>query len=583
MKRALLLLAATAGLILVAVAVPALSLDGYQPEPVDFEVAAAPDAHLGSRSSGGVVSKPLRAPKRFNLVGFRWEGGGPEPGIAVRTRAAGEPWSRWTPLPAHADHAPDRGRGEPQPRGASDPVWAGQADFVQYRLSRRLRGLRLHFVNATGTATRAERAKTAIRRVANAGVVALGSLATAEAASRPSIVPRSKWGASSCRPRESPAHGRVKVAFVHHTVTANSYTRSEAPSIVLGICRYHRNSNGWNDIGYNFLVDKYGTIYEGRAGGVEEPIVGAQAQGYNAQSTGIANIGDHRSRRQTSAGLRAMARLIRWKLPLHGARTSGSTVLVSAGGSLNRYRAGARVRFKRIAGHRNADSTSCPGDALYDQLPSLRRLVGSVGGGAATVVRAKVRPEIVRYGRRARISGRLRRASDGQPLGGRPIQIQRRTAAGWRTVAETSTAADGRFARRVRPRRTRRLRARFGGSSTYAADASRSFVLAVRPRVTLADPPDRAVKGQRVRLRGSVKPAKRRLLLVVQRWSDGRFRRVAVREVTVEEGRFRTSLRPGRTGVYRFYVVSPRDRKTARGRSPLYRLRVIRGGGGATA
>ena len=104
---------------------------------------------------------------------------------------------------------------------------------------------------------------------------------------------------------------------------------------MLGICRYHRNSNGWNDIGYNFLVDKYGTIYEGRAGGVDQPIVGAQAQGFNPSSTGIANIGTFEDVPQSNEALDAMARLIRWKLPLHGAPT-GTVTVTSAGGASNR-------------------------------------------------------------------------------------------------------------------------------------------------------------------------------------------------------------------------------------------------------
>ena len=76
---------------------------------------------------------------------------------------------------------------------------------------------------------------------------------------------------------------------------------------MLAICRYHRNSNGWNDIGYNLLVDKYGVLYEGRAGGLDQPVSGAQAQGYNAQTTGIASIGDHTSVEATPEDAAAIA------------------------------------------------------------------------------------------------------------------------------------------------------------------------------------------------------------------------------------------------------------------------------------
>ena len=102
-------------------------------------------------------------------------------------------------------------------------------------------------------------------------------------AAPPPIIPRSEWGGDSVPPRAGPLYGEVQIAFVHHTVTANDYAPEDSAAIVLGIARYHRNTNGWNDIGYNFLVDQYGQIFEGRAGGIDQAIVGAQAQGWNSR------------------------------------------------------------------------------------------------------------------------------------------------------------------------------------------------------------------------------------------------------------------------------------------------------------
>src|ERR687892_181999 len=116
-------------------------------------------------------------------------------------------------------------------------------------------------------------------------------------------------GAAGCASRvrpTTPPYGAVKLAFVHHTVTATDYGPEDSAAMVLGICRYHRNSNGWNDIGYQFLVDKYGRIFEGRAGGMDQAVVGAQTQGFNAQTTGIANIGTHTDVPQSDAAIDAM-------------------------------------------------------------------------------------------------------------------------------------------------------------------------------------------------------------------------------------------------------------------------------------
>ena len=140
----------------------------------------------------------------------------------------------------------------------------------------------MHFVAVPAVGRRAPRARAA---------ASPKQQAAPPPGTPPPIIPRAAWGADSVPPRSAPDYGVVQMAFVHHTVTANDYTPEQSASIVLGIAKYHRDTNGWNDIGYNFLVDQYGQVFEGRAGGVEQAVIGAQAQGYNSQSTGVAVLG----------------------------------------------------------------------------------------------------------------------------------------------------------------------------------------------------------------------------------------------------------------------------------------------------
>jgi hypothetical protein len=583
-KRLASALAGGCVLALGVVVAPALSLSTYRPEPVDFELAPPPGALAAS--SGRLVSRPLRAPKRFNLVGLRWRGRS-EPTIAVRVRKAGERWSRWASLPAHTEDGPDPGSREERGVGRSSPAWVGDADELQYRLGRPVTGLRLHFVNVKGTATAADRVRTALRRTVNAAVASLGRLGGADAARaqgpQPAIVPRSGWGAEDCPPRREPRYGEVKAAFVHHTVNLNDYTPEEAPQIVLAICRYHRNNNGWDDIGYNFLVDKYGTTYEGRAGGVDRAVVGAQAQGYNMQTTGIANIGTFTSVPQSEPALQAMARLIRWKLPIHGAPTAGTTTLESAGGSSNRYSSGTIVTVRRVIGHRDTNRTACPGDALYAQLTELRGLVGDTGGaGTPTWLGATPSATTVAFGTRLRVSGRLRRAFGGG-LRGRSIEVQVLRDGRWVTVRRAVTGSSGRYSVVLRMAVNRLTRASFGGAASLLASTSKPLLLAVRPLISVSAPPVRASRGMPISIRGSVRPSKPLLYLVVERRRSTRFARLAVKPVRVRGQSFKTSFKPGAAGLYRFYLLSKRDAVTARARSRAYGVSVVRPAGGAVA
>ncbi|MFE4969416.1 N-acetylmuramoyl-L-alanine amidase [Streptomyces sp. NPDC056660] len=193
----------------------------------------------------------------------------------------------------------------------------------------------------------------------------------------PPITSRAGWGADESLSPDAPEYDTdVKAVFVHHTDGANDYSCADSASIVRGIYAYHVQVNGWKDIGYNFLVDKCGTIFEGRKGGVGLPVLGAHTYGWNRESAGIAVLGDHTATSATDATLTSVARLAAWKLGQYGADPAGTVQLTAGATQTNyfgtTYTSGAKYTFHRISGHRDGYNTQCPGDSLYDQLPTIR-------------------------------------------------------------------------------------------------------------------------------------------------------------------------------------------------------------------
>ncbi|WP_237320516.1 peptidoglycan recognition protein [Streptomyces sp. JJ36] len=189
---------------------------------------------------------------------------------------------------------------------------------------------------------------------------------------RPGIVIRRGWGADEGMRKGGYKYAdTVKAAFVHHTAGSNDYRCSEARSVIRGIYRYHVRSQGWRDIGYNFLVDKCGTIYEGRAGGVREPVQGAHTYGFNQNSMGVAVLGSFGKTDPPRKALEGVAKLTGWKLGLYGVNPKGSTRMKSGGKS---------HRVRTISGHRDAFSTACPGDRLYRELGFIRDLAARLQG-----------------------------------------------------------------------------------------------------------------------------------------------------------------------------------------------------------
>jgi hypothetical protein len=330
-------------------------------EPTARSVRVA-ERHNGYGIEGRVLyrSAPAEAPRRFDLVGVAGE----VHALEFRTRRDGGSWSDWVET--------DNG----------DPVYAGGADQVQIRS----RGVpiegHLHYVSVPPP----DPAQRALTRSSG------GLEGESKAMPEPKFISRAEWGANAkhggCEPKVAPLIGKVKAGVVHHTVSTNTYTRAEAPGIVLGICRFHRFGNGWNDIGYNALVDRFGNLYEGRAGGLARPIVGAQAEGINSQTTGIASIGDNREMRVPTKERRAIVRFLSWKFDLAGISAEGRASLLSAGGESQRTPKGRRVTVPGVFSHNLTNFTECAGSALIAQVPQIRRAVqrrlDSYGSGSGT-------------------------------------------------------------------------------------------------------------------------------------------------------------------------------------------------------
>ena len=519
---------------------------------------------VSPRDFDGATSRVLRAPRSFDLLGVR--GADAARGrLEVRARRRGGAWSRWTPLAVHGDHAPDTGTNE----RASDPVWTGPSDELQFRSRRGLRGdLRVHLV-AVPAPKRRRRPGTQVRAAV---------ARQAQPGTPPPIIPRSAWGGDSVPPRSPPQYGQVQLAFVHHTVNANDYTADQSASIVLAIAKYHRDTNGWNDIGYNFVVDQYGQVFEARAGGVEQAVIGAQAQGYNSQSTGIAVLGTFSSVPFPEPAMAALSQLIGWKLSLHGVPCEGSLVVRSGGGDLNRYPAGTQVTLQRISGHRDGDATSCPGDVGYSQLPELRRRAAALSGpvvarGQVTLAAAA---KDVPYGTDAVFTGSVIR-SDSTAGAGEVVAVQKKGAQGtWVTVGRTSAADDGSWTVRLPWRRGGVVRARAAGVT------SRVATIAVLPVLSARRPAKRVRAGSLLHLTGRVRPAVPVVVRIEKQGSDGRFRRVTSVRGRVVKTAWGATLRLKRPGLYRLTALT-RDGAVAAPPAFVRAVRAKANTGGAAA
>lgn len=339
------------------------------------------DLRLIAEHSDGIrtAELPRRDTGPFSLVGVTWADprAEAEGSIEVRTRSIGT--GRWTSWKLLETDNPDAsgGVGGPHVRGASDPLWVGPSDGIQARMVTVGRplpaGLRVDLVNPDAVDAEGRLETVAARRDVTAVPDRAPGLPPRPV---PRMVTRAGWGADEAIVKERPAYtGGIQVVFVHHTATGNDYSCVQAAGVLRGIQTYQVRSKGWNDVGYNFLVDKCGTVFEGRRGGAGRTVLGAHTVGFNNDASSIAVIGDYRGRGVTPRVRTVIAAVAAYKLGAYGNAPNGRVTLTSGGGP--RFPKGQRATLWRIAGHRDAGLTACPGDALYAQLPSIRAIAGA--------------------------------------------------------------------------------------------------------------------------------------------------------------------------------------------------------------
>ncbi|MFE2956567.1 N-acetylmuramoyl-L-alanine amidase [Nocardia tengchongensis] len=198
----------------------------------------------------------------------------------------------------------------------------------------------------------------------------------------PKVISRAQWGADESLRCEEPTYDDgVSAITVHHTAGRNDYTKAESAGIVRAIYSYHAKTLGWCDIGYNALVDKYGQIFEGRYGGLDRPVEGAHAGGFNIDTAGVALMGDYEEDDPTDVSIQALGKFIGWRAKLAGFDPQGSTTMYSEGSDYTKYALGQAVKLPNIFAHRDVGNTTCPGDAVYALMDKIRQIAADTAGG----------------------------------------------------------------------------------------------------------------------------------------------------------------------------------------------------------
>ena len=359
-------------------------------------VPAAEEPAPSAPLEPAAVTRPTDT-EPFTLVGVDWEGAAPA-GTVVQVRVRNDGvWSDWQTLEVDAEHGPDPGSEEAQHvRTGTDPLLVEEgSDGVQVR------------VDTPGGVLPADAQVSLVdpKQSEADALVSPTPLSTAAAAGdplRPAIITRAQWGADESLRSRGPIYtGTIRAGFLHHTASSTSYSQDQAAAQVRALYAYFTLSLGYSDIAYNFFVDRFGRLYEGRAGGMDRNVLGGHTAGFNENTFAVAAIGDFDTTKPNATDYAAIqesvSKLFAWKFALnHADPTASATLTSNSSAGTSKYSAGTSVTVPAVMGHRDIGSTACPGRYLEPMVPAIRTRAKALMG--AQLLAPSVSPAVPAYG-----------------------------------------------------------------------------------------------------------------------------------------------------------------------------------------
>ncbi|WP_298993292.1 N-acetylmuramoyl-L-alanine amidase, partial [uncultured Pseudokineococcus sp.] len=373
--------------------IPAAASPGTESIAVSGVDRAAVAALEPRAAAPAVLTDEISTAEDFDVVGVTWDAASAPAGVQVQVRVREHgTWSGWESLPVE-DGGPDPGSAEARAASsvvATEPLATDGADGVQVRVDAPggavPQGVEVKLVDGgelTGGATGAASAPVAVRTSGLAAASEDASAGTEVAA--PPVITRAQWGADESLSRRAGTNSTLKAMVVHHTASSNAYSsKTSAMAQLRGIYAYHTKTLGWADIGYNFVVDKFGNIYEGRRGSITQLTMGAHASGFNTGTMGVSALGNYEEASPSSAMVTAISKVVAWKLGAYGVDPQGTTTLVSAGGGTSRFSSGRSVELPTVLRHLDVGLTACPGVRMSAQMPAIRTKAASLIKAAAS-------------------------------------------------------------------------------------------------------------------------------------------------------------------------------------------------------